>query len=230
MCLMQLVNKLKGKIMAKPTDFLLNTDYQLDKIILFKEGQFTTQATVPHNLGYKPLTFGVWSTDPDFSETYPITGRDSAPEPFYEPMLSISCDALENSLELNSVGNTNNDPIYYRIYGFEPANVNKNAPKTSDKTRQFILNTDYNYRKLLAAGEFTHGGEEFTHNLGYIPQVMAWIEYKLPPYYTSQLNSASLFTKMYMTVTDTKITFNADPDTFAGLVDKIHWRVYYDKA
>lgn len=216
--------------MAKtnPDDFLLNTDYEMDKIVLVKEGNFTSTTQIPHNLNFTPLPFGVWSLDADFSSVNPIGQLDFSTEPGYTPILSVECSADDTNLTLNSAGNTNSQTIYYRLYAFQPNDENENVPATATKAKQFILNTDYNYCKLMKAGTFDGPNEEFEHKLGYIPQVMAWIRYTSPTTYIQPLMGFSEYTNFGLTVTDQKIIFN--DVLMPGLIDKVYWRIYYDNA
>lgn len=62
--------------MADPKNFLLNSDYPIDKVIKVISGSFTANANVyttinvPHNLPELPLIIPQWSTTPDFSIVY----------------------------------------------------------------------------------------------------------------------------------------------------------------
>ena len=211
-----------------PRNFLLNTDYEMDKIILFKDGSFTQSTEIAHNLSFIPLTFGVWSTDSDFTSTNTIAGLDSNPVLPYTPLLSVELYASATKLKLESAGNTNNTPIYYRIYGIEPSGSTQTAPATNTSANKFILNTDYNYTKLMATGEFTSAGQEYQHNLGYIPQVLTWVKTSfVGEPVIEYLSSASEYTGIKVTVTENKIICGAMPSVF---VDKIYWRIYYDEA
>lgn len=211
-----------------PRNFLLNTDYEMDKIVLFKEGNFTQTLEIPHGLGFIPLPFGVWSTDSDFSSTNTISGLDAGLEPSYTPELSVSLTANRDKLVLKSAGNTNNTPIYYRIYALEPSGSQADVPATSGEATKFVLNTDYNYTKLLATGEFTGSGQTYNHNLGYIPQVLAWVRYPNSGDETVEfLAYGSEYTGFMVSVTDTQIKSG---NFWSGLVDKIYWRAYYDQA
>ena len=59
--------------MAKvdPRNFLLNTDYEMDKIVYFKEGSLNAgqyDVDMPHGLNFTPLVFGVCAFNSDFSD------------------------------------------------------------------------------------------------------------------------------------------------------------------
>lgn len=221
--------------MAKvdPRDFLFNTDYPLDKVILFREGEFTNTVDIPHGLDFIPLPFGVWSTDKDFTSVNTLGSVDTFPSPFYVPtVLSVDCVADASKIWLTSYGNTNNVKLYYRVYGFEPAGSRSHVPATSSAAKQFVLNTDYNYCKLFKEGEFTQPNEEFKHGLGYVPQVMVWISalgQVLPLMNFSEPFSGATSLRSGLTVTDQVIRANAymGPE---GIPFKYYWRIYYDEA
>lgn len=209
--------------MANPNDFLLNTDYELDKVVLFHEGQFTSSTSFSHKLPFTPLIFGVWSTDKDFYSVNPINGElDSSSEPGYTPTLSVRGVATTTSVQLTSAGN-NNQVLYYRVYAFEPSDSKKPVQPTASRARKFVFNTDYNYCKLMRAGVFTHAGESFEHKLGYVPQVIAWQQdngtKNIRP-----LTIASETTNYGLRVTSTRLTCGS------AIPGNVYWRVYYDEA
>lgn len=217
--------------MPNPKDFLLNTDYEIDKIILVKTGSFTKNVYIPHDLGFIPLPFGVWSTDPDFTTVNTLGVSDINSQPGYTPRLGVECEAYDDKVRIIASGDgSTTTTIYYRLYALEPPGLNATIAATSDLANKFVLNTDYNYRKLKAEGIFTQTGEEYAHNLGYIPQVMAWVESPVPAdpdkRAIAPMTFASNFTGYKITVTDTKI-IGGKTGVFG---DKYYWRVYYDKA
>ena len=116
-----------------------------------------------------------------------------------------------------------------------PDDATQNVAHTSTLANNFLLNTDYNYRKLKASGTFTAGGQTYTHNLGYIPQVMAWVKYKdiegLESYSrnVAPLVTASYYTDYLFEVTPTTIGLSTATFPFL-LIEKVIWRVYYDEA
>lgn len=224
--------------MAKvdPKDFLLNTDYELDKIILVKTGSFVKQTDIAHGLSFTPLIFGIWSTDSNFNSANIIGPQlDTEPIPgLYTPPLSVGCYALSDKIALNSNGDgADNTTIYYRVYAFANPDANANTPKTSHLAKSFMINTDYNYRKLKASGTFTAAGQSYEHNLGYRPQVMAWIQFSNIPglAYSNGIlpvTDASFFTNYFIEVTPTQIRVSNDFPF--GFIAKVMWRVYYDEA
>ena len=184
--------------MAKidPREFLLNSDYEMDKIIYFHEEERTvsgyTTVSFPHNLRTVPLVFGIWSNNPDFSNSHEINDYGLNP---WSPDLICSATADLTNINLTLIPKYENNQyvsttFYIRIFGFEPYDEHKqglesyNLPKitfqkippTSKYAKQFIINTDYNYLKLLKAGGSigNYQNPTYVHNLGYVPQVMTW--------------------------------------------------------
>lgn len=214
--------------MVQPKDFLLNTDYEMDRIIFAKTGDFTGSIDIQHGLGFAPLPFGVWSTDSNFTTVNTIGVYDSGSEPGYVPRLGVWCDAKDSTIHLEATGNgKDSTKIYYRLFAFEPIDDLHDISATSNLANKFILNTDYNYRKLKAAGTFTQSNQEYAHNLGYLPQVMVWSDFKNwdPDWGIEPVMSASNFTESKITITNNKIK--------AGRLlngEKQYWRVYYDEA
>ena len=211
--------------MAKvdPRDFLLNTDYEMDKIVYFKEGSTSSyQQTFDHGLGFTPLIFGVCSENSDYSESHSI------------PYLYQTQDDYK-SFDVRANGSTitiecvNNVPVYYRIFAFEPSDSKSHVGYTSKYASQFILNTDYNYCKLFKK-DLVSGTGTFTipHNLGYIPQVLAWGENsgKTFPIELSEPENPAFGNPTNLAVTDSALIIRNN----AGAYTKIHYRIYYDEA
>ena len=191
--------------MAKvdPRDFLLNTDYEMDKIIYIKEFKYTvsslTTMTVPHNLPTVPLPFGVWATNADYTNSHNLCDYD---DPWNQNTLCFVKADMNNiyitltpKLQGNSYVSTT---FYITIFGFEPGSNwpdyphtsgtpfdyikthGQKLPATSKEAQNFIINTDYNYLKLLRSGylgdyDSTLHRMTYKHNLGYVPQVMTWL-------------------------------------------------------
>lgn len=211
--------------MADPRDFLLNTDYEMDKIILFKTGDIPRDAldvAVPHGLSFTPLIFGICSGDPNFAENFSIpcdnigNSRD----------IQFYAWADETNIYLSYTGNQSTSPnkFYYRIYGFEPTNVKAHVASTSNYANNFILNTDYNYCKLKSAGIVDatyYATTTIPHNLNYLPQVMAWYDLAggINPYAESgRMDNISVDEQ------NVYIYNYSYPDL------KVHYRIYYDEA
>ena len=235
-----------------PRDFLLNTDYEMDKIVYYLETYLTPDqygnVSVPHTLSFIPLVTGIWSKTADFSEPHALSGTGGVIDPSnnsYSPEI-ITCSADVNSVSFTQfagpIATPTNFPFYVRVMGFEPYGSHKNAGKTAFNADKFILNTDYNYLKLYKSGcedlVFNSGTGAYnpitiTHNLGYHAQALFWIEcdngadYR----YTIPLNATMLpniFTNdaSVKSYTD-KFVINAP---IISYTQKLQYRIYYDET
>ena len=169
-----------------PRDFLLNTDYEMDKIIYFTEFNRTisssTTITIPHGLKTIPLVFGMWSNNADYSNSHEL-GAQTA---FSGNITPCYVTADYNNVNVTLAPQSGNTNFYVRVFGFEPNYSNtgiefqhKKLATTNKYARKFILNTDYNYLKLLKSGNFLEWDTSrychaYKHNLGYLPQVLNW--------------------------------------------------------
>lgn len=208
---------------ADARDFLLNTDYEMDKIIYFTEGEIAAMQNkdIPHNLRFKPLVFGVCSFNSDYSDARTL------PFQYFttDNTIAFTLDADGTNVKLGYGNYADNAPkMYYRIYAFEPSNSKAKIGPTFKYAKSFILNTDYNYCKLHSKG-IVNGNTTITHNLGYIPQVLVWEEKSsglISPIEYSILNDPYGVGPQNIKVTDTTIVFTG--------YNKVHYRIYYDEA
>ena len=239
--------------MAKtdPNDFLLNTDYEMDKIIYFNDVKLTPNqwgnVELPHSLGYAPLVTGAWSRTADFSEPHPLSGTSGVIDPstssYTADVISVGVDEEKFIFTQFSgpVANPTTFPFYVRIMCFEPANIHKSAPKTSQNAKQFILNTDYNYLKLFKEGveDVVYNTQTglydpitITHNFGYHAQALFWVESIAQNWREVSPLTGFILPNMY---TD-KAGVESYTDKFIiypylqAMSGKIHYRIYYDKA
>lgn len=204
-------------------NFLLNTDYPLDKIVYIHSGSFSatggggvgTYHSVVHDLPFTPLMVGNWSTSSDFSITKEMF------IPSYTELTGAYCEVASDSSDFTIQAiNYDSSPItvYYRVYGFMPSTSDETAAPTSSIADNFMLNTDYNYTKLYYNDCITaETSTTITHNLGYRPQVMAWYQSGSQAKYLS-----SDFTH-WVTTTDTTVVVH-NSSTGAS----IHLRIYLD--
>lgn len=255
--------------LAKPTDFLLNTDYEMDKIVYFKEMSVkitdgnTQTVTFSPGLNFAPLCFGLWSKTSDFSQPRRMTGwghgiYDATSQSYVSDFARLfstewnGTPTIEIELAHMTVGST----IYIRIYGFEPDYSHASIGATSGNSSTFILNTDYNYRKLLKKGRVNvpHKNDDpqvglydpvtIPHKLGYKPQIMLWIEsIQLDENYQEtsnrtieyfgygclhdQLNQNTLAGAI---IDDQNITFYVPGGQQVAENWYVNYRIYYDKA
>lgn len=206
-----------------PRKFLLNTDYEMDKIIYFKNGSITASQytdTFAHNLGFTPLIFGVCAFDSSFNDPRTI------PFNYQTQQNTIFFNASANSSSITVNYNNyedQNSKMYYRIYAFEPSNSAARVSPTSVHAKKFVLNTDYNYCKLCKKGIVNSDGS-VAHNLGYVPQVLAWRESSgvITPIEESTPSDPITDQPQQVRVTTSEVTFQN--------IGKAHYRIYYDGA
>ena len=106
-------------------DFLLNTDYEMDKIIYAHDEERTvssvTTITIPHTLPTVPLLFGIWSTSPDYTNSHELGDYD---DPWNQNLRCYAKADLNNvyiTLTPQSVnGSYVSTTFYVRVFGFEP--------------------------------------------------------------------------------------------------------------
>lgn len=250
MCLMRWVSKMAKKI--DPRDFYLNTDYEMDKIIYYKEVKLTPgqygNVTLPHSLGIAPLVTGVWSKTADFAEPHSFSGISGVVDPstnsYSVEIISVHADENEFFFTqfAGPISSPTNFPFYARIMCFEPAGSHKDLPGTSKNASQFILNTDYNYLKLFKSGAEdvvfnTQTGLydpiTITHNLGYHAQALFWVESigsgwrEVRPLNGVLLPSIYVDEACVKSYTDKFIILAPPLQAGSG---RIHYRIYYDEA
>lgn len=241
--------------MSNVRDFLMSSDHQMDKIIYFKErlipvsskqGSITFSAELP----FCPLVFGVWSTTPDFTVCQPfIQGGIMSARTMDFVIDSVSMHATSlNGVPTIMLSNyfTSVHDYYVRIYGFMPTDKELPANITSDQAKNLILSSDFNYRKLAMAGvlpytiDMTTGQSStvtINHGLGYLPQVMAWLEFEhssspgeidIIPFEFSQRGTPPV-PRGEIILTD-ESAFITPVSGQWGDTFKVHYRIYYDEA
>jgi len=161
--------------MTDATNFLLNTDYPLDKVSGYYEGSTTvgsgatSSPMVAHGLGYRPLYFVKWSTSPTFEVSYDELGVSAINN------LQLNAQTSGTDLYLfmsnNSVSSVT---FYYRVIYFMPPDVDLDAPSTASGLENLQFSTDYNYTKILLEDVTSGSTGTINHDLGYYPQVEVW--------------------------------------------------------
>lgn len=210
--------------MAKvdPKDFLLNTDYEMDKIIYFNDGNLSAgqSKNITHKLGFKPLVFGVCAFNEDFSDPRALPFQQIT----QSNTVNFNITSTSTQISMNYINYASPDSkAYYRIYAFEPSDSRAKVGATSKHAKTFILNTDYNYCKLFKKGIAT-GDTTISHNLGYIPQILAWREDSgvIAPIENSLPSDPMSNMPFYVKATSNNIIIKNIP--------KVHYRIYYDEA
>lgn len=218
-------------------NLLLTTDKPLDKVVYLHTEAVAIAAydyndvTIAHGLSFLPLVNAQWSTSPDFSTSYNIGG---GPNTGASRSYNTGIAADATNVYINTTNNTASAvTLYFRIYGLMPNTVNDDAPHTASSGDSFVLNTDYNYTKLVAAGTVTGPSSGYQiinvdHSLLYRPQVSAWVTRagRTAPYIYNQLyDSPPPFDTVNIHVSSTQVVF-AFEDVLAAYT--VYYRIYGD--
>lgn len=173
-------------------EMLLSTDYPIDKIVGIYSGSYVVPngssnavATIPHNLPFRPLPGGNWSNNSDFSVQNEygagIYPGPSVGTPFSQ-RTNVFTDATNIYITSSNVSGSSKT-VYYRIYVFEPADSSEDIDTVRSAGDTYLLSTDFNNSKVYLDGyedlpstDASSDTVSVSHNLGYIPVVMGWIE------------------------------------------------------
>lgn len=159
------------------SDLLIDSRNPIDKVVGYDTGSFsitsgnTATPSFAHGLSYAPLYYIKWSTDPSFVVSYDQTG--------FVGMSDYSLAAQSDATNIYLFGlnlSLSTVTLYYRILYFMPSDVNVAADQTQSGLDDFILNSEYNYTKLIISGKTASQNETINHNLGFYPQVEVWYE------------------------------------------------------
>ena len=215
-------------IVANASNFLLNSDFPVDKIVIIKTGTMSinnTDTTIAHGLAFTPLVGGCWSYTSDFAVSYPFgTGEFPSGNPTYPFAHMISANVDATNITLHGLDVPGTAPTaYYRLYGLETSDSTATISPVVGLGDSFVLNTDYNYMKLYVEGTSVPGASTpitVTHNLGYKPRVDAWITYTG---ISQPLDFAD--TTGSLEVTNTQIIFT---NNFGVSISRFDYRIYLD--
>lgn len=220
-------------ILANARDFLVTSDYPMDKIIYLKSGSVPIDGyphSISHNLPFTPLVGGYWSMTPDFSVCYEFSSGDFPSGNLgyiFGHSVDIECDS-ETTIDLYTRDIAGGSKTcYYRIFAFEPSNVNADISSPVSLSDEMVFNTDYNYMKLYMSGVVNPGTAttySITHGMGYKPRVMAWhnqFGYVTPIVRAGDTAGGD----PCIIVDDEKITLN---NRYGIPITQFHYRIYLD--
>lgn len=214
-----------------PDNFILNSDYPLEKIAGLFEFSGTTGASTStmaegvsfqftNTVGVPLLIDGQFSFTPDFTVAYPLMSED---ENRY--FSTDSAYTTRTTIYISGSGYGGARPIYFRIWGFVPEDTAIVVPSTASASQDnFVLDTRKNYLKVFKDGRQKIGADEsFTiqHNLGYIPYFKVWLgsgsSWQVVTYGSGTLNYAIDSQKLVLTDT-------------SGYGFNYYYRVYANEA
>lgn len=214
-------------------NFKLNSNYPMDNVVYSwagnksRSGSTWLTTTQNHGLSFTPLVFGLFSTDGgtswrqiDFTSQ---TGGGS--------LISDSTKITIN-IQLDS-GLPASIPI--RLYAFAPSTYT-GAVVAPDPRSNFYLNTDWTYDTLVAKGKYTLTNTNslrtvYTHNLGYVPRVMIWIEHNdgsiLSCVVGNEYDTLYYTQKDWVRITSTQLlAYHYSVPSSALTTDILHYRIY----
>jgi hypothetical protein len=219
-------------LIANAKNFFINSDYPMDKVIYQLSGSQSmtggTSITIPHGLPFAPLVDMVWSYNSDFSVSYSDNAGPAPSAVFgwvFDLQVTVQADAT--NIYINSGGPASPATVYYRVFAFQPDDSNASLPATVSAGDSFVLNSGYNYAKLLNAGHTAYGTGAVNlvipHNLGYIPQLKIWLK-------TTRVNPLDYLAddsfSWQVDATTSSITISNSSVLTAGT---IYYRIYMDQ-
>lgn len=217
--------------MAVAERFIFNSDYPLDKIVWFKEGELESSQygewdiTIPHDLKTTLYVKGVVTSN-DWATTYPVGVSIYAGE-----FTLMSSEVRANDKNVTFWGfmdTASKVKIKYRLWAVMSEEEAKGIDvlTTSDADRNILFfDSEYTYPKLYAEG-YLNRGERFYHNLGYIPYVDVWSTDEWTDGYWRQWNDDMFGTiGGYGNIVRNNIERIKLEDVEGG-PDKIYYRIY----
>ncbi|NCU39134.1 hypothetical protein EOL96_08985 [Candidatus Saccharibacteria bacterium] len=212
-------------------DFLLNTDYPIDKIVYIASGSVPIDGyphAIAHGLAFEPLVTGYWSTTPDFEICYEFgSGKfpSTVPTYFYSHSVTMSQDTTTTIDLYTQWIDGPSLTCYYRLFGFEPSNINLDIASPVALSDEFVVSTDYRMMQLVTTGLVNPGTAAtytITHNLGSKPRVMAWYKWVggLVPLIAAGDTAGG---QNMLSVTDNTIIFL---NRYGLNVTELHYRIY----
>lgn len=158
--------------MANPNNFVLDSDYPMDKITYFHEAEYNYLPTivdfitVQHNLGYAPLVWAIVSED---------NWESTISTPSSNPIINVTSNS--DSIRIYAAKSGASSPFKIRIFGLAPYGSAPSRDETAMNASKFMVDSDYGYAKLAVSGSNTTdsaGKLTVSHSLGHAAVVMGW--------------------------------------------------------
>lgn len=226
------------------TNLLIDTDHPLDKVIYMKSGSVSVggynynDITIAHGLPFAPLVSAIYSTSSSFPIAWEYNSGEintsaTAPSPFRYDTRVVSDSSNITIRHTNNMSST--VTLYYRLYGFMPSTANDLVGFTDGIADDFVVNSDWNYTKLLLAGATAWSSADnstvtVNHGLGYRPQVEAWVETGTGIYkrtFTDAAPNGTSYSGAVEVGTNT-VVFRRSAGMF-GNSSRFHYRIYVDE-
>lgn len=165
--------------MVNPRNFLLNSEYPMDKVVFMKSGDLMVSGDFPdhvpirHNLPFTPEIIWSYSTSPGFESSSSsgllVYGSTS------QIGLTVSSDSQFIHIEPFKIAAADRR-LYWRAFGFMPPDAHEDSevPETATESNRFYRDSGLNYLKLLKGGVVGSGGGVVNYDLKYRPRVLVW--------------------------------------------------------
>lgn len=211
---------------------LINSDYPLDKLILVTSQPITisggSDVSIAHGMPFTPLVWFQWSYTSDFAIAYEDnTGDFPSGNISYYFRLRITIEADATNITFRGNGTIGSTTVYVRVVAFQPSNYNLDLSGTESLGDDFVVNSDYNYMKLVEANRsaLITSGSTLTipHTVGVRPYALMWVESTLGTIYPVQFSWPLQNLNVEITTTD----IIARNDSFTGWY--LHYRIYIDE-
>ena len=160
--------------------FKINSDYHTDNVVYSYSGTMTNgdgyykTLDLTHSLPFIPLPFGVFSFTGNDGDWLPINFSS------VHGAGTVTATASKISISINNYNGGLPGTVYIKIFAFAPSTyTGSTTPPTP--ISDFMINSEWTYEELITAGTFVLQNNNnyqtiYTHNLGYYPRVMYWIE------------------------------------------------------
>ena len=225
------------------SDFTINTDYPIDKVVLARAITRTVPTatnmsesamfTIPHTLGFAPLCIGVFSFD-GWNTSYAFgNGPYFFNSNFMTYMMEIGAviESTPTELRIHAINWGGSKSVQFRIVGLAPVSTPEGMPEYSDKD-DFVFNSDYNYMKIIDSGSRSRsntGTHTITHGLGYEPHVLVFSEFDGVIRRVASENFIGVTGVATEASVSTSNLQLAVVDNFGGLNVTMHYRIYADE-
>lgn len=229
--------------------FRYTSDWPIDKLIYRKSDSGSVPHatsfagavlyTYPHGLAFRPLCYGIYSED-NFNTHYEV-GND----PWFTfnggpwPRLSMVVSSDATNVYVMIVNFDTTRTLYWRIMGLAPSDATTSEITLPDTGQGgFIVNSDFNYTKLFMGGINTTSIASFgtatatiTHNLGYKPMYLSWIEDSSGATFFSGTEAMMGVPAIQILayITDTALICNLTSNIGSTTAAKVHYKIYLDE-
>lgn len=172
--------------MLDPRKTLINSNYQTDQIIaawrktitIVPDANNYCEAKFAHGLPFIPLLGGFWSRDSGLSNAHPFDVETTVAFGTAET-LDLSADGTNIYLVQTGGGGqaATGGTFFVTIYALIPNGYSSKLRSIDlNQFKPRVVNSRYNYMKLVRSGELAGGSGEkmVNHRLGYMPSVRLW--------------------------------------------------------